>query len=191
MRHPILAATWLAIFALCAVGAASSEFALGLALLIAPFAAIATVAVTARRGTNEPFRRRFAVAYRIVLGMLAVSSLLGIIGSASSFAHVRMNAPIAIWFLLTLVASWAAVVRPTPRKAALPGLVAHVAWVPAVMINLVTNPVEVAWADWQQFVVGVGFFIVLGLSTVASVFALYAFRGPLQTQPLASATVRA
>jgi hypothetical protein len=187
MRHPILAATWLAIFALCAVGAVRSELALGLALLIAPFAAIATLAVTARRGASEPFRRWFPIAYRIVFGMLAVSSLLGIIGSASSFEHVQMNAPIAIWFLMTLVASWAAFARPSPRKAAIVGMVAHVAWVPAVMINVAASPMEVAWADWQQFLVGLGFFIVLGLSTVASLFALYAFVGP---QPIASATAR-
>jgi hypothetical protein len=188
MRHPVLSAVWLATVALCAVGIVQrSNLALGLALLVAPLAAIATLAVTARRRTSEPFRRRFAIPYRIVLGILAISSLLGIVGSASSFEHVRMNAPIAIWFLMTLVASWAALARPSPRNAAVPGMVAHVTWIPVVLINVAASPIEVAWADWQQFLVGIGFFVVLALGTVASLFAVFAFVGP---QPIASATVR-
>lgn len=188
MRHPVVTASWLAIICLCVVGAtAESELALGLAFLVAPFAAIATLAVTVRRGTDEGFRHRFAIPYRMVLAMLALSSFLGIVGSASSFEHVRMNAPIAIWFLMTLVASWAALARPTPRRAAIPGMVAHVTWIPAVMINVAWSPPEVAWTDWQQFLVGLGFFVVLGLATVASLFALFAFGGP---PPIAAATVR-
>ena len=187
MRHPFLTAVWLATFALCAAGAATrSEFALGLALMTAPFATIATLAVTVRRGPDERFRRRVAIPYRIVLGMLAGTSLLGIIGSASSFDHVRMNAPISIWFLMTLVASWAALARPSPRCAAISGMVAHVTWIPAVMINVASSPIDVPWAEWQQFLVGIGFFIVLGLGAVASLLALFAFAGP---PPIISATV--
>jgi len=185
MRHPILFAVWLATFAIFLGGLAAKSDVLLFAFLVSPFAAIATFAVTNRRSTEEPLRKRFRILYLIVLGGIAAFSLLGIVGSASSFSDVPRNAPLAIFFLMTLVASWAAIARQTPRRAALPGMVAHVSWVPLIIINIANETLE--WSRWQQMLAGLGVMVILILGAFASLLALYAFVGPAR---LAPATVR-
>ena len=136
------------------------------------------------------YRRELSVAtaYALVLLVLAIVAPRFYL-PANLRALVVSNAPVLVAAVgMTLVILCRQIDISVGSQFAICGMVAHVTWIPAVMINVASSPVEVPWSEWQQFLVGIGFFIVLGLGAVASLFALFAFGVP--PPMIASATVR-
>lgn len=181
-RHWLLLSLWTGLFALMLAGILSSgenKSLLGFPLIISPFVALVTVIRLFRRKDVEPFRHRWAIAQRIAVGLCVLCALGGLVASASQFVQVEgsttiQNGPMALLFLLSLIGSYSALVRPSPRNTALPAPIVHIGWLPLFVANNQTfGHIEL----WQKAVIGLSLLGLLVASAISSMIALGAYTG--------------
>lgn len=194
-RHWLLLALWtclLLVVTIAIVTNAASK-TIGLPLLITPLVAIATfVRLFRRTGREALLSPRWATVHRILGGLSVALAIGGIVGAASQLVDVggsrRLeNGPLALLFLLSLIGSYHALVRPTPRNTALPALIVHIAWMPLVLWNLQYEVVDPA--AWQQGLIAIGVLGLLATSGLLALVALAAFTGAVPRVPEARVTV--
>jgi hypothetical protein len=182
-RHWLLLLCWVAMFLAVVIGIAvpgTDHALLGMPFLVSPIVALVTLSKVFRRKELEPLGHRWTIAHRILTGGCVALAIGGLVGSASQLVEVagstRMeNGPMALLFLLGLVGSWAAFVRPSPRNTAVPAAIVHVAWLPLFFINQKYEPAE--FEGWQKGLSALGLLGLLGLSALAAMIALSAFAG--------------
>ncbi|MBA3539300.1 MAG: hypothetical protein H0T79_06700 [Deltaproteobacteria bacterium] len=180
-RHPILLVSWAILGGFGLLAFVCAPALMMVPILGSPILAIATLAA-AGRYPHETLARAWRIPYHAALGGLVISGLIGIVTSAAKLASDRHgwhfeNAPLGLLFLLAVLIGWRAIITPSPPRAALPGMILHVSWIPLVIVNLFTlrhdrfvaMPVEGMF--WSAVA-------ILGFSLVAGVIAILGFEAP-------------
>lgn len=181
-RHWALLLVWSGLVALVVLGAIlplADKSLLGLAFLISPIVAIVTLVRVFRRNVPEPMAHRWAIVQRVLAGTCVAFAIGGLVGSASQLTEIggkttMQNGPLALLFLLSLIGSYHALVRPTPRNNAIPAVIVHVAWMPLVLVN---QHRSLELEQWQKAITGLGILGLLGASAFAAMLALAGFAG--------------
>ncbi|MBA3539301.1 MAG: hypothetical protein H0T79_06705 [Deltaproteobacteria bacterium] len=150
---------------------------LSIGFLAAPGLAIATF-VAVSRHPDRVLRRAWRVPYHLTLGGLVALGVLGVIASAARPRPVDywylQNAPITLLFLVNFVTGWRAIAKPTPRHAALPGLIVNLGWIPVLILTAV-------WGELDPPMTGLtvsSYIAMVGCSLVTSIVSILAFATP-------------
>ncbi len=141
-RHRVLVAFWIATIVAFACGFLVSEPALS---VLAQFSAFILAIISAKCAEGVGVLERRLV-YRGALGLLLVTSMTVVICGGGSVAFGKGSDHGLVGFIclaslnvVTGVLAWRALVRPAPRRAALVGLLAVVAELFALLIDLGIN----------------------------------------------------
>lgn len=180
-RHTVLLSMWSGVIATAGVGLSDPKLFV-LVFLASPIIAIATFAALYERRQVEGLRPGWSIAYRIVTAGLALAGIAGVIATAGRLAGPDArwfaNGPFALLFLLAFLAAWPALAKPSPRRAAIPAMVIHIAWLPLLIANAVIDRHSLdAAAGWLQVVAGVSLVAILALSVLTAVLSLVSFLG--------------
>ncbi|MEO8704915.1 MAG: hypothetical protein ABI867_32985 [Kofleriaceae bacterium] len=95
--------------------------------------------------------------HALIVGTVFSASILGLAGAATGFAstfetegsHLR-DSPLAVFFLITAVLAWRALVTPSPRRVIAIAVFVYVAWLPFTLWNVVQSLGDSPGTDWQQ-----------------------------------------
>lgn len=154
-----------------------------LAILGGPFVGVATFKLVKHRRAPEALRAGWGAVHHAVLAALALAGVVGVVASAGrsveSIATIH-NGPLNLMFVAATILAWRALFRPSPRRAAVIACVVHIAWVPVLLSNSHRTSHAAFLFDagtYSERGIVVGLCGVLGLSALASVLAVVAFRG--------------
>jgi hypothetical protein len=149
-RHRVLIALWLATIAMFGLGFIVEP----LLALLAQFCAFVLAIVTVRKA--EPTGElRYVWVYRCALGLLLAAAGTVVVCGGSSVALGNSKDPVigfialATLNLFTAVLTWRALVNPAPRRAALVGLIAVVAELFALVVDIMLNLRHFEPTDFQ------------------------------------------
>lgn len=182
----------MALFGFAALGPARPDLYV-LVFLISPVVAAATFMAVSDQREVEPLRARWGLVFRACGGLLVLFSLAGIVGSTGrlidSATEGIHNGPLAMLFLAALILAWRALTRPSPRRAALPACVVHIAWIPMLILNVFGNHREVFAEAWMHVLTVGALLGILAVSAFVALLALVGFDGASRLAP-ARATER-
>lgn len=183
-RHRVLASLWSGVFATTGVGLSDPKWFI-LVFVASPFIAIATFSAHYERRQVEALRRGWSIAYRIATAGLALAGIVGVVATAGRLAgddaEWFANGPLALLFLLAFLTAWPALTRPSPRRATIPAMVIHIAWLPLLIANWVMDSHRLAEdTGWLRVVAGVSLPAILAFSALAAVLSLVCFQGEAQ-----------
>jgi hypothetical protein len=146
----VLIALWLATIAMFGLGFITEP----LFAVAAQFAAFVLAIVTVRKA--EPTGElRYKWLYRGALGLLLAAASTVVVCGGSSVAVGGSNDPVVGFItlaslnVLTAVLTWRALVKPAPRRAALVGLIAVIAELFALVVDVMLNLRHFAPTDFQ------------------------------------------
>ncbi len=184
VRHPILLSLWAVVVILSGLGLSNPAWFI-LVFLLSPILAVATAARIYAREEVGVLRPGWSIAYRIVTAGLALAGIAGVVVTAGRLAGREAdwfaNGPVALLFLLAFLTGWRALIRPSPRRAVVPAVVIHLAWLPLLIANEVVDRDSLDYgARWLQVVAGVSLIAILALSAFAAVLSLVCFHGEHQ-----------
>jgi len=148
----VLAVGWSLVLLAVVAGACVTD-----ALVGAYAAAVALAAVGYRAfhaAPPEPLSGGRRIAYLGTTGTLVVLGVAGTVGSVTGVTHARtpLDAPLALFFVAIAILGWRAVVVQSPRRAALLGLVAVLAYIPLGAYEAIQA--RVVEASWYRTVIG-------------------------------------
>lgn len=180
-RHPALLGTWLVLLAMFALG---WVFELELFLFLPFFAGMLVAPLTYRFVTPGVLARRGL--YYVLVGSLLLAAATTLVAAGSTLL-IQPGSPLGVvgftvlgvTNVLIVIVTWRALVRPTPKRAALAGMLAVVSELVAMIVDVVTNH----WVHYDQREVWsgialVGALIAVGAGALACIASLSAFRDP-------------
>ncbi|MBA3455872.1 MAG: hypothetical protein H0T42_22435 [Deltaproteobacteria bacterium] len=185
--HPVLLALWAGLIVASGLGL-SNWLWFGLVFVGSPLLAIATFAALGDRRQVEVLRPVWWIAYRLAVAGLALAGIAGVVATAGQLAghdaDWSANAPFALLFLLAFLAAWPALTKPSPRRASLPAMVIHIAWIPLLIANAVTNGRRGGLGSgWESTLAIISLTAILALSAIVAVLALVSFNGEPRLAP--------
>lgn len=139
-RHGLLLTAWLVCLAFAAIGMTGA----GMPVLFAQLASMVLSVMTASRVEQEGvLRRRWLYRGTLVLLLAMASTTVITAGSTVVFGEAERAIGgyivLAVTNLIAMIATWRALVRPAPRRAALVGMFVVVLEIIAILVDIVMN----------------------------------------------------
>lgn len=177
-RHRVLVALWLGTIVIFLAG-----WYLPVLSLVAQFSAFILAIMSVRRAEPTGELRRVWI-YRGALGLLLAATATVVISAGSSVAFVDSSDHPVVGFIalatlnvITAVLAWRAIVKPAPRRAAIVGLIAVVAELFALIVDVIINLHTFHPSDFQV-VAMIASFAATWAGALVCVAALLSFAPP-------------